>query len=72
MKIELMLNDETIEHIIKYFKQHPEVTKALIKNLGDEVFKVFTSPRVLRKCAGLYKDLNREINRDYKVEEVDR
>ena len=67
MKIEL--SEKTIENIINYTKEHPKEVKGFIQFLGDEVFDIIMSPKVLKKGADLYRAINREINYSYTKED---
>ena len=65
MDIKLMLNEENIDLIVKYLADHPNETKALLNTVTDQLFEILVSPKTIRKGAGFYKALNKEINRKY-------
>lgn len=69
MKIQLEITEESIKNIVKYVKEHPDEIKGLIQFLGDEVFEILLSRRVLKKGATLYRAINAEINYAYKKED---
>ena len=69
MKIEIELTEKSIENVITYIKTHPEEIKGLIQYVGDELFDVLMSRRVMKKLAESYKKFNTELNYRYSCEE---
>ena len=55
--------------IIEYLKTHPKEIRGLIQYLGDEIFDVVTTRRVLNKLADIYRQFNASVNYSYKIDE---
>jgi len=65
MDIKLMLNEQSIDDILEYIRKHPQESRALINSFANEFFNLITNPQTVKKAAGFYKAMNKEINRKY-------
>ena len=69
MKVEVVINKESMGTIIDYIKENPKEIRGLVQYLGDEILDVLMSRRVLKKGAEFYRAINGEINYAYTEED---
>ena len=64
--VKITLDEESIDAIIKYTKNHKNEVRELIKLIGEEILSVLMEKNILKSGAKLYREIQREINYTYK------
>jgi len=63
--MKITLDDESIENIVEYIKNHPKEIREVIDVLRHEVLAIIMERNVLEEGAKLYRAIQREINFTY-------
>ena len=63
--MKITLDEESIENIVEYIKNHPKEIREVINVLRHEVLAVIMERNVLEEGAKLYRAIQREINFTY-------
>ena len=63
--MKITLDEESIENIVEYIKNHPKEIREVIDVLRHEVLAVIMERNVLEEGAKLYRAIQREINFTY-------
>ena len=64
--MKITLDEESVENIVKYAKNHPEEIKELIEIVGEQALEMLMERHVLQEGAKLYRAIQREINYTYR------
>jgi len=63
--MKITLDEESIENIVAYIKNHPKEIREVIDILRREALAVIMERNVLEEGAKLYRAIQREINYTY-------
>jgi len=63
--MKITLDEESIENIVEYIKNHPKEIREVINVLRHEALAVIMERNVLEEGAKLYRAIQREINYTY-------
>ena len=64
--MKITLDEESVENIVKYAKNHPEEIKELIEIVGEQALEMLMERHVLQEGAKLYRAIQQEINYTYR------
>lgn len=67
--MKITLDEESIDNIVKYIKNHPKEIREVMEVLGKDAMAVLMERPILQEGAKLYRAIQREINYTYKTEE---
>ena len=63
--MKITLDEESIDNIVSYIKEHPKKIREVLDILGHEVLIALMERHVLEEGAKLYRAIQREINYTY-------
>ena len=64
--VKITLDEQSIDALVKYVKEHPDEIRDLIKIVGKEMLSVLMDKDILDKGARLYREIQHSINYTYK------
>mgnify|MGYP000001286176 CR=1 FL=1 len=67
--MKITLDEESIDNIVRYIKDHPREVREVMETLGRDAMAVLMERHILQEGAKLYRAIQREINYTYKTEE---
>jgi hypothetical protein len=63
--IKISLDEESIDAIVQYVKNHPEDVRHLLKIIGEEALSVLKEKKIIEEGARLYREIQSAINETY-------
>jgi len=67
--VKITLDEESIDAIVQYIKNHKQEVRDVIKIIGDEALSVIKEKHMLKEGAELYREIQSAINYTYKNDE---
>ena len=64
--VKITLDEQSIDALVKYVREHPDEIRDLIKIVGKEMLSVLMDKDILDKGARLYREIQHSINYTYK------
>ena len=69
MEVKIKLSEENIAEVVNYIKNNPDDIKELMEMFAIEAAEILMKRNFIKNVAKAYKDVNSEINCNYRKEE---
>ena len=63
--MKITLDEESIDAIVKYAKNHPKEIREVLKLMGEEALSILREKKMLENGAKLYREIQQAINYTY-------